>query len=299
MTYATKTREAYAGNEIRMCAIINARCGNCSENCAFCAQSGRSKAAIDKYPMKSAQEIFEHAKLAEEYGAVRYGIVTSGRSVQKGRELDIICEALELIRTKLSIVPCGSLGILSKDVMQILKKAGLDRCHHNLETAESHFAKICQTRNYTDQIRTVTEAKEAGLSVCSGGIFGLGETDGQRIEFLSTLRSLEVNSIPINFLNPIPGTPLENATPLTVVECLRIIATARLMMPETSIRICGGREKNLRDFQSWLFAAGADSFMTGGYLVTAGRDNNTDKKMIEDAGLTLVRPIDRRTDVSK
>lgn len=282
-------REQFASNRVKLCAIINARCGNCTENCAFCAQSARSKAEIRKWDMVSVSEIVDEAAKAEAAGAHRYGIVTSGRSVRPGRELEIICEAIRRIRKELKILPCASLGILSEEVLQTLKEAGLDRYHHNLEAAESFFSTVCSTRNYEDQTRTVKLAKKVGLTVCSGGIFGLGESNEQRVELLECVRSLGVDSVPINFLNAIPGTLLEHAKPLTPEECLRVIAVARLMMPDRSIRVCGGREKNLRDFQSWIFAAGADSFMTGGYLVTPGQENSRDIQMIRDAALELIQ----------
>ncbi len=289
LSRACAARELHSGRKIEMCSIVNARCGNCTENCAFCAQSARSKAPIHTWDILSADEIVKGAENASKAGARRYGIVTSGRSVGKGKELDVLCDAIQRIRKNLDILPCASLGILSEEVLLILKEAGLERYHHNLETAESFFPSVCSTRKYEDQTRTVKLAKKAGLSVCSGGIFGLGESNEQRIELLDCIRSLGVDSVPINFLNAIPGTPLEHAEALTPSQCLRIIAVAKLMMPSVSIRICGGREKNLRDFQSWIFAAGADSFMTGGYLVTPGRDRSSDLQMIRDAAMTLLQ----------
>lgn len=286
---ATAAREAYAGNKIRTCSIVNARCGNCTENCAFCAQSARSRAPIRTWPMLSADEIFKAAEAAEKHGAVRYGIVTAGRKVCKGPELDTLCEAVSRIASKLRIKPCASLGILDEEVLTELKNAGLDRCHHNLEAAPSYFPVVCTTRSFQSQLDAVKAAKKVGLSVCSGGIFGIGESLEQRVELLDTVRSLEVDSVPVNFLTPIPGTLLENADNLTPQDCMRILAVARLMMPETSIRVCGGRERNMRSFQSWIFNAGADSFMTGGYLVTPGRTPEEDARMVADAGLELVR----------
>jgi biotin synthase len=168
-----------------------------------------------------------------------------------------------------------------------LKEAGLSRYHHNLETAESFFHKICSTRSYEDQINTVKIAKDLGFSVCSGGLFGMGESLEQRVELLETIRSLDVDSVPINFLCPIPGTRLEHMKDLSPRDCLKIIAAARLMMPDKIIRVCGGRELNLRDFQSWMFFAGANGLMVGNYLVTSGRDIYADFQMIQDAGLTL------------
>lgn len=290
MNRASRAREAFAGGKIKTCSIVNARCGNCSENCAFCAQSARSSASIKTWPMLSADEIVRAAEIAESHGAVRYGIVTAGRAVHKGKEMEILCEAISRISKRMKIKPCASLGILGEEELKVLKEAGLDRYHHNLEAARSYFNVVCTTRSYQHQLDTVKAARNVGLTVCSGGIFGLGESLEQRVELLDTVRSLEVDSVPLNFLSPIPGTLLEKAENLTPQACLRIIAVARLMMPEVSIRICGGREFNLRDFQSWIFAAGADAFMTGGYLVTPGRSPREDAVMVADAGLELVLP---------
>ena len=202
---------------------------------------------------------------------------------------------MSIIARDLPIKPCASLGILDLESLKQLKEAGLTRYHHNLETAGSYFKVICSTRNYEDQTDTVRNAKKAGLSVCSGGIFGLGESKGQRVELLETIRDMDVDSVPVNFLNPIPGTPLENMKQLTPLDCLKIIAVARLMLPNTNIRICGGRECNLRDFQSWIFLAGADAVMIGGYLVTSGRDVKLDLQMIRDAGMRLGTGVVPRT----
>lgn len=284
---ASEAKEAFSGKRVSSCSIVNARCGNCPENCAFCAQSSRSKARIQTWPLISPDEIFKAAKDASGHGASRFGIVTSGRALSLERELAQVCEAVSRIARELSIKPCASLGILGAKELSMLKDAGLDRYHHNLETAPSHFPEICSTRGFDTQTATVRAAKSVGLSVCSGGIFGLGESLPQRVELLDAVRGLGVDSVPINFLSPIPGTPLESAPPMTPLECLKVVAVARLMTPSTSIRVCGGREVRLRDFQSMLFAAGADSLMVGGYLVTPGRDVAADLQMIKDAGLGL------------
>ena len=286
---ASALREKRSGKMIKTCSIVNAKCGNCAQNCAFCAQSSRSKAAIKTYPLISAEEMFQAAKTASEHGAHRFGIVTSGTKVVPGHDLDEICRAVRMIRAELPILPCASLGIMTEDAMLQLKDAGLDRYHHNLEAAPSYFPKVCTTRPYSTQTETVRTAKKLGFSVCSGGLFGIGESKEQRIELLETIRSLDVDSVPMNFLSPIPGTLLENGCGITAMDCLLTIAAARLMLPDTGIRICGGREHNLRDMQSWIFAAGADSFMTGGYLVTPGRTPQTDLQLIHDAGLELAR----------
>lgn len=275
------------GNKVSACSVVNARCGGCGEDCAFCAQSKHSHADVKYYPLISEDEMVDAGKKAVEDKAGRIGIVTSGRSVAPGKELDTICNAVKRISQDLKVSPCASLGLLSEESLRQLKKAGLERYHHNLETAESFFGKICGTRNYTDQINTIKNAKSAGLEVCCGGIFGLGETCEQRVELLETIRQLNVDSVPLNFLNPIPGTKLERMNELTPIDCLKIIAAARLMMPNKTIRVCGGREYNLQDMQQEIFGAGANGLMVGGYLVTSGRPVEEDHKMIADAGLRI------------
>ncbi len=290
---ASESREKYFFNKVSACSVVNARCGGCSEDCAFCAQSQHSSAEVDYYSLLSSEKMFEAAEEAEADNADRIGIVTSGRSVQKGKELDAICDAVRKISSELAVAPCASLGLLDEELLKELKDAGLKRYHHNLETAGSYFSEICGTRSYDDQIQTIKNAKSAGLEVCCGGIFGLGESLAQRIELLDTIRSLDVDSVPLNFLNPIPGTRLEGAENLTPDECLKIIAAARLMMPDKSIRVCGGREFNLKERQPDIFKAGADSLMIGGYLVTSGNPVEEDKKMIADAGMELGGSEDR------
>ncbi len=280
-------REAVKGRTLTACSIVNARCGNCQEDCAFCAQSARADTIIDEYELLPEEEIFKAAERAAGNGACHFGIVTSGRNVKPGLELDLICGAVKRIKEQLGIEACASLGCLDQKAFRQLKEAGLTRYHHNLETAESHFSEICGTRDYAEQLRTVRDAEKAGLSICCGGIFGLGETLEQRIELLAALRNLDVDSIPLNFLVPIPGTRMENAERLTPFDCLKIIAVSRLMLPAKTIRVCGGRELNLREMQSRIFDAGADGLMIGGYLVTAGRPVAEDLKMIRNKGFLL------------
>lgn len=283
-TTATEVREKFFGKKIEMCSIINAKSGNCPEDCSFCAQSVKSKAKIPIYPLVSADVMLKAALDAAKGGSNRFSIVTSGRTLT-AKQVDKVCSAVAEIAEISGLKVCASLGILDEKTLRKLRNSGLDRYHHNLETAESHFKKICSTKKYSDKLNTVKNAKKAGLTICSGAIFGMGESLEQRIELLETLKHLGVDCIPINFLNPVPGTKLEKIKRLTPLECLKIIAVARLMMPRTSIRICGGREVNLRDFQSMIFFAGADSFMSGGYLVTPGRDRAADRQMIKDSGL--------------
>jgi biotin synthase len=227
------------------------------------------------------------AKMAENNGASCYGIITSGTGISPGAELDRICATLRRIREEAGILPSCSLGIMDLETAQILKEAGMVTYHHNLETARSFFPNICTTHDYEEDVATVKAAKCAGLKVCSGGIFGLGESFEQRVEMAMTLRELEVDSIPVNFLDPVEGTSLEHANYLTPLDCLKTIAVYRFLLPDRQIKVCGGRERNLRELQSWIFMAGASGMMTGNYLTKAGRDHEVDRKLISDLGLEI------------
>jgi biotin synthase len=280
---AHRIRERAFGNRIELCSIINAKSGRCSENCAFCAQSAHHRTAAPTYPLKSMDEIVQGALQAQAEGSHCYGIVTSGTRVREGEEFERILASIRKIRATTSIEPSASLGLLDQRTARALAEAGCVTYHHNLETARSFFPNICTTHDYEEDVQTVRLAKEAGMKVCCGGIFGLGETLAQRVELAFTLRELEVDSVPLNFLNPIAGTPLEGKKELTPLDCLRIIALFRYLLPERRISVCGGREPNLRDFQSWIFMAGASGTMVGNYLTTSGRDREADLQMFRDA----------------
>ena len=275
------------GNVVRLCGVVNAKSGMCHEDCKFCPQSVHSDSKIDCYPLMDKDKMVERARESKGDLAGRFGIVTSGTSLTDAAEIETVAQTIEEINNGLGIQACSSLGNVSKDTLARLKEAGLTRYHCNVETAESFFSQICTTRPWSDSVETIKAAKELGLSVCCGGLLGLGESLEQRVELLDSIRELDVDSVPLNFLNPIPGTPLENAKPITPLECLKVIAVARLMMPDKEIRVCGGREKNLRDLQSWSLISGADGLMVGGYLTTAGRDVETDLRMIRDAGFEI------------
>ena len=279
---ASRIREHFLGNVVHLCSIINAKSGRCAENCAFCAQSAHHDTGVSVYPLVDEDEIVRSAALAEENGAGCYGIVTSGTRINTGDELDRVCRAIGRIKAETSISPSCSLGILDEETALRLKNAGMETYHHNLETARSFFSQICTTHDYEDDVATIRAAKKVGLRVCCGGIFGLGESFAQRIEMALTLRELAVDSIPLNFLNPVAGTRLENANNLTPLESLTIIAVYRFLLPGTRLSVCGGREKNLRELQSWMFLAGADGTMTGNYLTTPGRPPELDKQMLAD-----------------
>ncbi len=285
---ANRIKAHFIGNEVHLCSIINAKSGRCGEDCAFCAQSSHHVTETPIFPLVDEDAITSAARDAAQRGSGCFGIVTSGTSIGPGEELERICTALRRIRNETSIDPSCSLGIIDQETAVRLKAAGAVTYHHNLETARSFFPSICTTHDYEDDIQTIRNARQAGMKVCCGGIFGMGETMEQRVELALTLRELEVDSVPINFLNPIPGTRLAEANFLTPLECLHIIALFRLILPKKKITVCGGREINLRDLQSWMFFAGANGTMIGNYLTTTGRDEQQDRQMIKDLGLTIV-----------
>ncbi len=279
-------RNEYKGPLIETCAIVNARSGRCPEDCKFCSQSARYSTKIEKYPLLHEDTTIAKAKQAFAIGARAFGIVTSGRGTDNDKDLDKICGTVKRLSKETTIKACASLGVLTPDSARKLRAAGLKRYHHNLETAESFFRQICTTHQYSDRLNTIKIAKETGLEVCCGGIFGIGESPLQRIEFAYTLKKLEVDSIPMNFLNPIPGTPLENEPPLSSMEILKLIAIYRYIHPKTDIRICGGRGRNLRNTQALMYPAGANAVMIGDYLTVPGSDPAQDLQLIRDLMLS-------------
>lgn len=281
--WANLIRERFKGKSIDTCSIINAKSGKCPEDCKFCAQSAHYKTDVPQYPLVDREKVTESAHSAR--ASKHFGIVTSGRSL-KQNEIKKVCEMIEAIKTDTST--CASLGRLTPDYASQLKSAGLVRYHHNLETGETFFAKICTTHTYKERIESIEIAKQTGLEVCSGGIFGVGEGWSERIELAFKLRELEVDSIPLNFLNPVSGTPLGQLERLTPFEALRIIAIFRFIHPKRDIKIGGGREVTLRDLQGWMYYAGANSIMIGNYLTTLGRPQEEDMRLIEDFGLKSV-----------
>lgn len=284
---ANRIRERFLGSGIFLCSIINAKSGRCPENCTFCAQSAHHDTAAPVYPLVDEERMVACAKEAEAAGSSCYGIITSGTGISNGEELERICRAIRRIRRETAISPSCSLGIIDRKTAIALKEAGMETYHHNLETARSFFPQVCTTHDYQEDVETVRVAKEAGLKVCCGGIFGLGESAPQRVELALTLRELAVDSVPLNFLNPIPGTRLAEADNITPLECLRTVALYRFILPARKISVCGGRDKNLRDLQSWIFMAGASGAMVGNYLTTAGRPVEQDWQMLKDLELEV------------
>jgi biotin synthase len=286
---ADKIRRKFKGNKIKLCAIVNAKSGRCSENCAFCAQSGHFKTEVPIYPLLSEEEMLRAALHSEKNArATCFSIVTSGKSVKTEKEMESITAALTAIRERTKLNRCVSLGTLDRATIRKLKAAGLTRLHHNLETAESFFGQICTTHTYQERLKTIQAAKEEGLEVCSGGIFGLGETLEQRVELAFALAELKVDSVPINILNPIPGTPAaRNYRPLKPLEVLRLVAVYRLILQDKDIGVFGGRELSLGTLQPLMFLAGANVTLIGNYLTTKGQEPDRDLKMIEELGLEI------------
>ncbi|HUT54174.1 MAG TPA: biotin synthase BioB [bacterium] len=283
-------RAALSGNRVYLCSIINAKSGRCSEDCRFCAQSAHWRTDAPAYPLRSRDEIVAAARAAKEFRAREFSIVTSGKGINEEREVIEIAAAIAGI-SELGMRPCVSPGIVEQETLTRWKAAGLAHFHHNLETAPSFFKSVCTTHRIEEDVAVVKAAKAAGLSVCCGGIFGLGESWPQRVELALLLRELEVDSAPVNFLNPIPGTPLADSAPgITPLDALKTIALMRLAMPRVKIVVCGGRHVNLRDLQSFMFEAGANALMVGDYLTTRNRPVSDDLGMIADLGLEPAPP---------
>jgi len=283
-TSANRIRNHFKGIKVNLCSIVNAKSGLCSEDCSFCAQSSKSKAKIDVYPLLRKEIIIQKAREAKESGAKRFSIVTSGKKIPPKHLLKIANIIPEII--EIGLIPCVSLGLLTEKELFQLKSAGLECYHHNLENSERFFPQICRTHSYADKLKTIHAVKSVGLSICSGGVFGMGETWQDRIDMAFLLKDLDVDSVPINFLIPIKGTALENRDLLHPFEALKIISLYRFILPEKEIRICGGRMQVLGEFNSMVFFAGADSLLTGNYLTTSGRSYKDDLRLIKTYGLT-------------
>ena len=283
--FANSTRMKVRGNKIDLCSVVNAKSGFCPEDCAFCAQSVHSQTDIQRYPLMTKDEIVKAAIVSKGRGVRRFCIVMSGRKAS-AREIREICGFISEIK-HMGLSPCATLGMLNESELRALKDAGLHRYHHNLETSEAFFNELCTTHTYREKVKTIQAAQSIGLSVCSGGIFGAGESWEDRIEMAFALKDLKVDSIPLNFISPIHGTPLGNREFLNPLEALKIIAIYRLILQDSEIRICGGRPNTLRDFNSYIFTAGADGLLIGNYLTTSGRNPDDDLQMIKDLGLDI------------
>ena len=281
---AALIQKNFCGNHIDLCTIINGKSGRCSEDCKYCAQSARHKTGVDEYNFLPTEKILEVALANEREGVNRFSIVTSGRTLDDKNFARAI-EAYKILRAKLKIDLCASHGILTAEQLQRLQAAGVNRYHHNLETSRRFFPHICTTHTFDDRIKTIKLAQAAGLEVCSGGIIGMGETWQDRIDLAFELAALNIKSIPINVLNPIKGTPLENLKTLSAEDILRTVAIFRYINPTANIRLAAGR-KFLPDNGASAFLHGASAAITGNMLTTSNTNIKSDLKMISELGLT-------------
>lgn len=280
---ADRIRKTYFANAVELCAIVNVKSGRCSMDCRFCAQSARHQTQTAIYPFLDKKTLLRQTRSNWNHGVHRVGWVTSGCAASLD-EISQVRAAADSCNGQEKRI-CASLGQIDSNALTQLKESGIVRYHHNLETSERFYPGICKTQCWRDRFTTVERAKSLDLEVCSGGLFGLGESWQDRFELALALRTLEVDSVPINFLNPIPGTPLADRKPPGAEEGLRIIAMFRILLPQTTIRICGGRPTTLGFRQNELFRAGANALMTGNYLTTSGISVENDLKMIGELGL--------------
>lgn len=285
--YASKIREVFHGDKVDLCSIVSARTGGCKENCAFCAQSAHHQTDTKVEVNLDENDILEKAKSMEEAGVHRFDIVTSGRGYRLGDpEFTKILDIFTILREKTKLELCACLGIIGVNEALALKERGVTRYNHNLETAKSFFPQIISTHSYEEREKTLRAVKGVGMEVCSGGIIGMGETFAQRVEFAFALKALNVDSIPINILNPIPGTPLESKEPLNPLEVIKTMAIFRFILPKPNIRFAGGRELNLGNLQVLGLISGINGMLTGNYLTTKGQGVSADLAMIEGIGLS-------------
>lgn len=282
---AYQVRSKYFGRTVRLQMLQNAKSGACQEDCHYCSQSSISTAPIERYNLLPQKQMIEGARQAAASKAQRYCIVISGRS-PLDREIDEIAGAVRAIKQEIPIQICCSLGLMNEQQAKRLKAAGVDRVNHNLNTSEAYHASICTTHTFQDRLATIKNARAAGLEICSGGIVGMGEKDEDIIDLATALRDVKPDSIPLNTLYPVAGTPLENCDHLTPQRCLKILCLFRFLHPRTEIRIAGGREHNLRSLQPFALYP-ADSVFVNGYLTTPGAPAPEVWGMIEDLGFKI------------
>ena len=282
---ANKVCKKNKGNKVELCSIINAKSGKCPENCKYCAQSVHYNTEVQSYPLISIEEVLKRARENEKQGVHLFAIVTSGGSLSP-TDFERVLEMISVLKKETRLKLCASLGSITVERAMRLKRAGLYMYHHNIEACREYYGKICDTHTYDDRIITVKNAMEAGLKVCCGGIIGMGESMRQRIMMAFEIRELGIESVPINILNPVKGTPLENAERLKPVEILRTISLFRLILPHATIRYAGGRI-SLGEFQGKGFTSGINAMMVGNYLTTVGNKISDDLKMVKSIGLSV------------
>lgn len=283
---ANRVREHFKGNKIHLCSIVNAKAGGCSEDCKFCAQSAIWQGASPRYGFVDKEPVEEAAKEAKLNNVTAVGLVAAWKGLKEGPVLDEVCERIREMAAEGKARPDASLGLIqSQAVADRLKEAGLQCYGHNLESSRNFFPNHCTTHSYEDRLQTIRYLKNAGIKICSGGIIGMGETHEDRCDLALAVREIGAHIVPINILNPIPGTPYENNPPLPPLEILKTIACFRLLNPRKEIMIAGGRTVNLRDLQSMIFMAGASALMVGNYLTTLNQPVEKDLQMLQDLGL--------------
>ena len=286
LSWANRIREQFKGNKIHLCSIVNAKAGACSENCSFCAQSSFYQTGSPRYGFVDPEPVQEAAEEANKNSVTAVGLVAAWKGLNEGPLLDEVCDRVRELKAGGKTRPDVSLGIIkSQRVADRLKEAGVECYGHNLESSRRFFPKTCTTHTYDDRLETIGYLKKAGLKICSGGIIGMGETREDRCDLAFALKEIGANVVPVNILNPIPGTPFEKNEPLPVLEILKTIACFRFILPRQEIMIAGGRTVNLRDAQSMIFMAGASALMVGNYLTTLNQPVEKDLQMLKDLGL--------------
>ena len=286
LSWGNRIREHYKGNKIHLCSIVNAKAGACSENCSFCSQSAAYQTGSPRYSFIDPEPVADAGKEANRNGVTAVGLVAAWRGLKEGPMLDEVCDRIAEMKEQGQTRPDASLGLIeSQEVANRLKEAGLECYGHNLESSKRFFPEHCTTHTYEDRLKTIGFLKKAGIKICSGGIIGMGETREDRCDLAMSLREIGASVVPVNILNPIEGTPLENQEPLPPLEILKTIACFRFIMPTKEIMIAGGRTVNLRDLQCMIFQAGASALMVGNYLTTLNQPVEKDLQMLRDLGL--------------
>lgn len=286
ISWANRIRERFKGNKIHLCSIVNAKAGGCSENCKFCAQSAFYQTASPRYGFVDSEPALEAAREAARNQVTALGLVAAWKGLTEGPVLDEVCDRVRELKAEGNVRVDVSLGMInSQKVADRLREAGVECYGHNLESSRRFFPQHCTTHTYDDRLRTIQFLKRAGIRICSGGILGMGETREDRCDLALELREIGANVVPINILNPIPGTPFEKNSPIEPMEVLKTIACFRFILPRREIMVAGGRTQGLRDLQSLIFAAGASALMVGNYLTTLNRPVEEDLRMLRDLGL--------------
>ncbi len=285
---ADEIRRFFCGDKFDLCTIVNGKSGKCSENCKYCAQSASYHTAVETYPLLDTEALLEQAQYNQSRGVHRYSIVTSGRNLN-AQEVSQACGSIRKIKESLDISICVSFGLLEEADFQKLRQAGASRVHNNLEASAGYFPQVCTTHTQQDKIRSIEAARKAGMEVCSGGIMGLGESMEDRIDLAITLRELQIKSVPVNMLNPIPGTPYENNPRLTEEDMCRIVAIFRFLLPDAFIRLAGGRGL-MEDQGRRCFCSGANAAITGDMLTTSGITIQRDLGILKELGYQVQIP---------